>query len=218
MWLLLCIHALFCPYYYFLIPLSVPRMTLNVKLMLFYATIHIFLYSQAVQHVCWAASLSTPLKSRCRPSPPHTGASLTASCPRAEAGVCRASTRAPLRLWSIANITENAVLFLSYGLCQDVVRFLSRMDRGAELRLDTPTVCFSVVCPKTTSGNKACVTVNHDLELTSAKQSGLLLIAYTFPLISHSSHDSVLYFFGELHSYWARNIVGGASSIISKSM
>lgn len=33
----------------------------------------------------------------------------------------------------IANITENAVLFLSYGLCQDVVRFLSRMDRGAEL-------------------------------------------------------------------------------------
>uniref|UniRef100_A0A8C6UHN1 Solute carrier family 25 member 15a n=1 Tax=Neogobius melanostomus TaxID=47308 RepID=A0A8C6UHN1_9GOBI len=33
----------------------------------------------------------------------------------------------------MANITENAVLFLSYGLCQDVVRFLSGMERGAEL-------------------------------------------------------------------------------------
>ncbi|KAF3693227.1 Mitochondrial ornithine transporter 1 Solute carrier family 25 member 15 [Channa argus] len=33
----------------------------------------------------------------------------------------------------IANITENAVLFLSYGLCQDVVRFVSGMDKGAEL-------------------------------------------------------------------------------------
>ncbi|KAK2846711.1 hypothetical protein Q5P01_009710 [Channa striata] len=33
----------------------------------------------------------------------------------------------------IANISENAVLFLSYGLCQDVVRFVSRMDKGAEL-------------------------------------------------------------------------------------
>ncbi|XP_026219726.1 solute carrier family 25 member 15a [Anabas testudineus] len=33
----------------------------------------------------------------------------------------------------IANISENAVLFLSYGLCQDVVRFVSRMDKRAEL-------------------------------------------------------------------------------------
>ncbi|KAM9358662.1 solute carrier family 25 member 15a [Symphorus nematophorus] len=33
----------------------------------------------------------------------------------------------------IANITENAVLFLSYGLCQDVVRFVSKMEKGAEL-------------------------------------------------------------------------------------
>lgn len=36
----------------------------------------------------------------------------------------------------IANISENAVLFLSYGLCQDVVRVVSRMDKGAELRFD----------------------------------------------------------------------------------
>lgn len=36
----------------------------------------------------------------------------------------------------IANISENAVLFLSYGLCQDVVRFVSRMDKRAELRFD----------------------------------------------------------------------------------
>ncbi|XP_058490282.1 solute carrier family 25 member 15a [Solea solea] len=33
----------------------------------------------------------------------------------------------------IANISENAVLFLSYGLCQDAVRLMSRMDKGAEL-------------------------------------------------------------------------------------
>ncbi|XP_008307481.1 mitochondrial ornithine transporter 1-like [Cynoglossus semilaevis] len=33
----------------------------------------------------------------------------------------------------LANITENAVLFLSYGLCQDVVSFLSGMDKGSEL-------------------------------------------------------------------------------------
>ncbi|XP_078101883.1 solute carrier family 25 member 15a [Sander vitreus] len=33
----------------------------------------------------------------------------------------------------IANISENAVLFLSYGLCQDVIRFVSRMDKGAGL-------------------------------------------------------------------------------------
>ncbi|XP_059187492.1 solute carrier family 25 member 15a isoform X2 [Centropristis striata] len=33
----------------------------------------------------------------------------------------------------IANISENAVLFLSYGLCQDVIRFVSKMDKGADL-------------------------------------------------------------------------------------
>ncbi|KAK7882941.1 hypothetical protein WMY93_029115 [Mugilogobius chulae] len=33
----------------------------------------------------------------------------------------------------VANITENAVLFLSYGRCQDVVRYLCGLDRGAEL-------------------------------------------------------------------------------------
>ncbi|XP_029026984.1 solute carrier family 25 member 15a [Betta splendens] len=33
----------------------------------------------------------------------------------------------------IANISENAVLFLSYGLCQDAVRFVSRLDKGAQL-------------------------------------------------------------------------------------
>ncbi|XP_028274975.1 solute carrier family 25 member 15a [Parambassis ranga] len=33
----------------------------------------------------------------------------------------------------LANIAENAVLFLSYGLCQDVVRYLSRVDKGADL-------------------------------------------------------------------------------------
>ncbi|PWA28066.1 hypothetical protein CCH79_00012114 [Gambusia affinis] len=33
----------------------------------------------------------------------------------------------------LANISENAVLFLSYGLCQDAVRLLLKMDKGAEL-------------------------------------------------------------------------------------
>ncbi|XP_022044803.2 solute carrier family 25 member 15a isoform X1 [Acanthochromis polyacanthus] len=33
----------------------------------------------------------------------------------------------------LANISENAVLFLSYGLCQDVIRLLTRMDKGTEL-------------------------------------------------------------------------------------
>lgn len=33
----------------------------------------------------------------------------------------------------IANISENAVLFLSYGLCQDVVRFVCKMEKGSSL-------------------------------------------------------------------------------------
>lgn len=37
----------------------------------------------------------------------------------------------------IANISENAVLFLSYGVCQDVVRSLCKVDKGANLRFDT---------------------------------------------------------------------------------
>lgn len=39
----------------------------------------------------------------------------------------------------LANISENAVLFLGYGLCQDAVRFLSRMDKGVDLRLNADT-------------------------------------------------------------------------------
>lgn len=33
----------------------------------------------------------------------------------------------------VANISENAVLFLSYGRCQDVVRFVCNMEKGAPL-------------------------------------------------------------------------------------
>lgn len=40
----------------------------------------------------------------------------------------------------IANIAENAVLFMSYGFCQNVVRFVSGLDRGTELRWGTITV------------------------------------------------------------------------------
>lgn len=35
-----------------------------------------------------------------------------------------------------ANIAENAVLFLSYGFCQDIVRLMIGLDRGTELRSD----------------------------------------------------------------------------------
>lgn len=45
----------------------------------------------------------------------------------------------------IANISENAVLFLSYGLCQDVVRFVSRMEKGTSLRFDTNVLHTSIV-------------------------------------------------------------------------
>lgn len=33
----------------------------------------------------------------------------------------------------LANIAENAVLFMSYGCCQDAVRLITKMDRGAPL-------------------------------------------------------------------------------------
>lgn len=36
----------------------------------------------------------------------------------------------------MANIAENAVLFMSYGFCQDVVRFVLGLNRGAELKYD----------------------------------------------------------------------------------
>lgn len=47
----------------------------------------------------------------------------------------------------IANISENAVLFLSYGLCQDVVRLMSKMDKGAELRFDADISVYLLVYP-----------------------------------------------------------------------
>ena len=47
----------------------------------------------------------------------------------------------------VANITENAVLFLSYGLCQDAVRFLSKMEKGAELRSDADICVHLFVFP-----------------------------------------------------------------------
>lgn len=42
----------------------------------------------------------------------------------------------------VANVSENAVLFLSYGLCQDVVRYVSKMDKGAQLRFDIDVSAF----------------------------------------------------------------------------
>lgn len=56
----------------------------------------------------------------------------------------------------LANITENAVLFLSYGLCQDVVSFLSGMDKGSELRLDDVFILVFVFygCESTGGGEE----------------------------------------------------------------
>lgn len=34
----------------------------------------------------------------------------------------------------MANIAENSVLFMSYGFCQEVVRFVSGQEKGAVLR------------------------------------------------------------------------------------
>ncbi|XP_026790945.3 solute carrier family 25 member 15a [Pangasianodon hypophthalmus] len=44
----------------------------------------------------------------------------------------------------MANIAENAVLFMSYGFCQDVVRFVVGLDRGAELS-DVQKACSGSV-------------------------------------------------------------------------
>lgn len=59
----------------------------------------------------------------------------------------------------IANITENAVLFLSYGLCQDVVRFVSGMNKEAQLRLYT--VYFCIKKALTLAGIK-CMNLYHN--------------------------------------------------------
>ncbi|XP_030007168.1 mitochondrial ornithine transporter 1-like [Sphaeramia orbicularis] len=78
----------------------------------------------------------------------------------------------------ITNINENAVLFLSYGLCQDVVRFLSRMEKGDELR-DIQKACagslasiFSAtaICP--TELVKCRLQAMHEMEAAGKVASG----------------------------------------------
>nr|XP_046245636.1 solute carrier family 25 member 15a isoform X2 [Scatophagus argus]XP_046245638.1 solute carrier family 25 member 15a isoform X2 [Scatophagus argus]XP_046245639.1 solute carrier family 25 member 15a isoform X2 [Scatophagus argus] len=78
----------------------------------------------------------------------------------------------------IANISENAVLFLSYGLCQDVVRFLSKMEKGADLS-DIQKACagsfasiFSsmALCP--TELVKCRLQAMHEMEASGKIPSG----------------------------------------------
>ncbi|XP_071780837.2 solute carrier family 25 member 15a [Centroberyx gerrardi] len=78
----------------------------------------------------------------------------------------------------IANISENAVLFLSYGFCQDVVRYMRGMDRAATLS-DIQKACagslasiFSsmALCP--TELVKCRLQAMHEMEASGKIASG----------------------------------------------
>ncbi|XP_067306274.1 solute carrier family 25 member 15a [Pseudorasbora parva] len=78
----------------------------------------------------------------------------------------------------IANIAENAVLFMSYGFCQNVVRFVSGLDRGTELS-DIQKACsgsfasvFSslALCP--TELVKCRLQAMHEMEASGKIASG----------------------------------------------
>lgn len=45
----------------------------------------------------------------------------------------------------VANIAENSVLFMCYGFCQQIVRFLAGLDRKTELRLVTESHSSNVL-------------------------------------------------------------------------
>ncbi|KAL6471308.1 hypothetical protein MHYP_G00199580 [Metynnis hypsauchen] len=78
----------------------------------------------------------------------------------------------------LANIAENAVLFMSYGFCQDVVRFTIGLDRGAELS-DVQKACSGSVasifsslalCP--TELVKCRLQAMHEMEASGKIASG----------------------------------------------
>ncbi|RXN25471.1 mitochondrial ornithine transporter 1-like protein [Labeo rohita] len=78
----------------------------------------------------------------------------------------------------IANIAENAVLFMSYGFCQNVVRFVSGLDRGTELS-DVQKACSGSVasifsslalCP--TELVKCQLQAMHEMEASGKIASG----------------------------------------------
>ncbi|XP_041918664.1 solute carrier family 25 member 15a isoform X2 [Alosa sapidissima] len=78
----------------------------------------------------------------------------------------------------IANIAENAVLFMSYGFCQDVVRYVSGRERGTELS-DIQKACSGSVasifsslalCP--TELVKCRLQAMHEMEASGKIASG----------------------------------------------
>ncbi|KAM6946472.1 solute carrier family 25 member 15a [Aplochiton taeniatus] len=78
----------------------------------------------------------------------------------------------------LANIAENAVLFMSYGCCQDAVRLITKMDRGAPLS-DMQKACagslasiFSslALCP--TELVKCRLQAMHEMEASGKIASG----------------------------------------------
>ncbi|KAM7412755.1 hypothetical protein PAMA_020230 [Pampus argenteus] len=78
----------------------------------------------------------------------------------------------------LANITENAVLFLSYGFCQDVIRFASRMDKGTDLS-DIQKACagsvasiFSAMALCPIELVKCRLQVMHEMEASGKITSG----------------------------------------------
>ncbi|XP_062872623.1 solute carrier family 25 member 15a [Trichomycterus rosablanca] len=85
----------------------------------------------------------------------------------------------------MANIVENAVLFMSYGFCQDVVHFVLGLDRGAELN-DIQKACSGSVasvfsslalCP--TELVKCRLQTMHEMEASGKIASGKKSTVYS---------------------------------------
>ncbi|XP_056230036.1 solute carrier family 25 member 15a [Seriola aureovittata] len=78
----------------------------------------------------------------------------------------------------IANISENAVLFLSYGLCQDAVHLMTRMDKGTELSdiqkasAGSLASIFSAMALCPTELVKCRLQAMHEMEATGKIASG----------------------------------------------
>ncbi|XP_050921347.1 solute carrier family 25 member 15a isoform X1 [Lates calcarifer] len=85
----------------------------------------------------------------------------------------------------VANISENAVLFLSYGLCQDAVRFMSRVDKGTELSdvqkasAGSLASIFSAMALCPTELVKCRLQAMHEMEASGKIASGQRSTAWT---------------------------------------
>lgn len=113
----------------------------------------------------------------------------------------------------IANISENAVLFLSYGLCQDVIRLVSKMEKGADLS-DVQKACagslasiFSsmAICP--TELVKCRLQAMHEMKASGKFTSGQRSTVWTV-VKDVLKTDGPLGFYQGLTSTMAREIPG----------